>query len=179
MLLRLRCGVLTGVVAGLLGGSPAAQTATVPALKAAFLYNFAKFTEWPAEALPSGAPLAICATDEAIVHALAQTTEGRAIGGHAVHAQYVALDSARTRTCHVLYAGDLDQERAIRVLESLGGASILTVSDFDQFVRLGGVVELFVEDGRMRFAIGVESARRARLQISSKLLSLAKIIQAT
>jgi hypothetical protein len=173
---RLRNGVVTGVVAGLLGGYPAAQTAAAPVLKAAFLYNFAKFTEWPADVLPTNGPLSICATDEAVVKALVQTTAGRTIDGHVVEIQLLPVDSPKLRTCHVLYAADLDRDRAVRLMESLQGASILTVSDLDQFVRLGGVAEFFVEDGRMRFAIGVESARRARLQLSSKLLSLAKII---
>jgi hypothetical protein len=74
-----------------------------------------------------------------------------------------------------LYAPTLDEASAARLLEGLKDAPVLTVSDFDRFVALGGVARFFLERGQMRFAISPESGRRARLQLSSRLLSLAKI----
>lgn len=151
------------------------QTVAAPALKAAFLYNFAKFTQWPAEALKAGAPLIMCANDDEVADALARATEGRVVDGHRVEVRPVGANAPRLRDCHVLYVSDLDRTGALQLLETLKGAPVLTVSDLDQFVQIGGVAQFFVEGGQMRFAINLESARRAGLQLSSKLLSLAKI----
>ena len=166
---------MTVLLAGV-AASGWAQTVAAPALKAAFLYNFAKFTEWPADALGPGSPLGVCTTDEAVFDQLVKSTAGRSIGDHQVAARRVAADDASLRGCHVLYIPDLDATGTARLLEALKDAAVLTVGDGEAFVKFGGVAGLFVENGQMRFAIGVESARRARLELSSKLLSLAKII---
>jgi hypothetical protein len=76
-----------------------------------------------------------------------------------------------------VYLGATDQERATSILEELHGASVLTVSNGSEFVRLGGIVGLFVDQGRMRFAINPDAAQRAGLRLSSRLLQLAKILK--
>jgi len=153
-----------------------AQTVAAPALKAAFLYNFAKFTEWPADALRMGAPLAVCTTDAAVFDELARTTTGRAIDGHPVETHRVTLDSAALRGCHVLYISDPDVKRTAQFLDAVKGIPVLAVGDGDDFVKLGGVAGFFIESGQMRFVVSVDAARRARLELSSKLLTLARII---
>jgi hypothetical protein len=159
------------------GGSVApAQSASAPALKAAFLYNFAKFTEWPADALGLGAPLVMCVVDDAkLTKALEEATAGRDVEGHALVVRKVEIDGP-VRSCHLLYA-DLDAKRGGRLIETLKGASVLTVTDFDAFASMGGTTNLFVEDGRMRFAVNLDATNRARLRLSSRFLSLAKIVK--
>jgi len=170
------CGAALAI-ALLLAPGAHAQTATAPELKAAFLYNFAKFVEWPSESMPAGAPLVVCVLgDDAVADALEETVKGRVIDGHQVKAQRVKVDSP-LRTCHVLYVSGMDAKRSIELLEGLADASVLTASDFDRFAQLGGVSNFFVENGRMRFAVNIESAQRARLQVSSKLLGLARIVK--
>jgi hypothetical protein len=149
--------------------------APAPSLKAAFLYNFVKFTQWPADALGPKAPLIMCATDDGVVDALTRATTARDVEGHPLVVRAVGVDGTDARSCHVLYAPTLDEASAARLLEGLKDAPVLTVSDFDRFVALGGVARFFLERGQMRFAISPESGRRARLQLSSRLLSLAKI----
>jgi hypothetical protein len=88
--------------------------------------------------------------------------------------------SAHTRTlrgCHVLYIADTDPARITATLDELRNAPILTVGDGDQFARGGGMIGLFIEDGRMRFAINTDAAQRAGLRFSSRLLSLARIVK--
>jgi hypothetical protein len=171
--------VTRAVLAALLtlGGSALAggQSAAAPNLKAAFLYNFVKFTQWPADALGPQAPLAMCATDEAVVDALTRATAGRDVDGHPLAVRRVAVDGADLRSCHVLYAPALNDESARQLLDAVKDAPVMTVSDFNRFVALGGVARFFMEGSQMRFAISPEMGRRARLQLSSKLLSLAKI----
>ena len=173
---RLRCGAAL-TIALLLAAHADAQTATAPELKAAFLYNFAKFVEWPSESMPAGTPLVVCVLgDGAVADALEETVKGRAIDSHQVTTRRVKIDSS-LRTCHVLYVSGVDAKRSLELLEGLGDSAVLTASDFDRFAQLGGVANFFVENGKMRFAVNIESAQRARLQVSSKLLGLAKIVK--
>ena len=153
-----------------------AQAVTQPALKAAFLFNFAKFVEWPAESSQAG-PLTACVLDDtAVEESLNQLVSGPPASGRPV----ALLKGARNRSlrlCHVLYVGDSDPARIAATLDELKAAPILTVGDGDAFARNGGMIGLFIEDGRMRFAINPDAAQRAGLRLSSRLLSLAKIVK--
>jgi hypothetical protein len=163
------CG-LTSVVS--------AQTATATALKAAFLYNFAKFTEWPSDALAPGEPLVLCViNDRAVADELARLTKDKAVDGHALVVSAKKPDAADLGSCRVLFASGLDAKRSAVLLDSMAGHPIFTVSDLDGFAQSGGVAGLFVEGGLMRFAINLEAVQRAKLRLSSKALSLAKIVK--
>ena len=145
-------------------------------VKAAFLYNFAKFTEWPADALGPGAPLVLCVVDDLkLAKALEEATAGRDVDGHTLVVRKIELDGP-VRSCHLLYA-DVDTQKGARLIETLRGASVLTVTDYGLFAAMGGTTNLFVEDGRIRFAVNLEATNRARLRISSRLLSLAKLVK--
>jgi hypothetical protein len=154
-----------------------AQSATVPALKAAFLFNFAKFTAWPADALSADQRLTLCVMgDASITDALERTISGRHVEGRQLAVRVVAIDGA-IRSCHLLYAGGLDVARSAQLVQALDGAAVFTVGDNDRFAESGGVAALIFDGDRMRFAINVMAAQRARLKLSSKLLGLAKIIR--
>lgn len=177
MAMRLRC-VLIAIAAVLfpLRAVAIGQAVTQPALRAAFLYNFAKFTEWPGEAAATS-PLTLCVVDDvAVESALAELVGGSVINGRPVAISHGA-SGARLRACHLLYIGEASDDRMTSVLEELQGAPVLTVSTGDGFVRLGGMVGLFVEEGRMRFAINPDAAQRAGVKLSSRLLTLAKILK--
>jgi hypothetical protein len=153
------------------------QSASATALRAAFVYNFAKFTEWPADAMAPDSPIVFCvADDEEMADALEQLVKGHAVGRHTLTVRRVKVDNA-VRSCHVLYASALDVRRTTELLGAVERAPVLTVGDYEPFARLGGVASFFVEDGKMRFAVNVDSAQRARLQFSSKLLILARIVR--
>jgi hypothetical protein len=153
------------------------QSVMVPALKAAFLYNFARFAEWPAAALPPGQRLSLCVVgDDAVADALEPLIKGRAVDGHELTRQIVKFDGP-VRSCHLLYVSGRDAKEVRQLLAAVQGASVFTVSDRDKFAESGGVAQLILESDRMRFAINVAAAQRARLQLSSKLLTLATIIK--
>ena len=158
-------------------GSVAAQGVSGTALKAAFLYNFAKFAEWPADALAPTQRLSLCVVGvDAVADALEQTIKGHTIEGHDLSVQVVNADGP-IRSCHLLYAGGLDARQSTQLIDALKGAPVFTVSDGDKFAELGGVAQLILEKDRMHFSINVAAAQRARLQLSSKLLSLATIVK--
>jgi hypothetical protein len=176
---RLLYAVLTGLLVGavparaLAGGDAVA----VSTLKAAFLYNFAKFSEWPAGVLVPGQRLAMCVVgDAAVADALGETIKGHAIDGHELTVTVLKVDQSASG-CHLLYVSASEAKRSAAVLLAVRGLSVFTVSDADRFAESGGVAQLIVENDRMRFAINFDAAQRGRLKISSKLLSLAKIVK--
>jgi len=150
-----------------------AQDVTEPSLKAAFIYNFTKFTAWPAAVMPLAGPLVVCVLgDPAVSSALERTVKGRVLEGHSMAVSYVALAGPQ-RACHVLYVSGVTADQAKRIVAALRDEPVLTISDIEGFTELGGIAQFFYEHGQLRFSVQLESARRARLQISSKLLALA------
>ena len=165
----------TGVFA--LGEQSRAQAPSELDVKVALLYNFAKFVEWPPDALPPSAPLNLCVLgDQPLRSALGAAIKGRVISGHDLTASDVAIDGSLDR-CQVLYARGMDASAVRTLVKAAAGLPVFTVSDFDRFAELGGVANFFREGDRTRIAVNVEAARRSRLQISSKLLALATIVK--
>ncbi|HYT77352.1 MAG TPA: YfiR family protein [Vicinamibacterales bacterium] len=159
-----------------------AQGVTAPALKAAFVVNFAKFADWPEDVVSLGAQFRFCVLGApavaAAVRALVAQQQRKGPGVIvATLAANAAEDPTELRSCQILYISGFDRNRMAGVLDSIAGASILTVSDLDGFARIGGVAELYFEDDRMRFAINVESAQRARLRLGAPLLTLARVVK--
>lgn len=145
--------------------------------RVAYLYNFAKFVEWPADVLPPHAPIALCVLgDAALGGELEDAVRGHEIAGHKVAVSTVKADGP-LRACHLLYITGLDQKHADQLLAAVAGTPVFTVSDGERFAQRGGVANLIFDGGRMRFSINVNSAQHAHLTISSRLLALATIIK--
>ena len=160
-----------------LGAAPALGQPNASALKAAFLYNFAKFTEWPADVLAPAQRLSLCVVgDDAVADAIEQVIKGRAVEGHKLVVQIVKADGF-LRSCHLLFVGGRDAKRSSQILDTLKGSTVFSVGESDKFAESGGVAQLILENDRMRFAVNVASVRRARLNVSSKLLTLATIVK--
>jgi hypothetical protein len=150
-----------------------AQDVTEPALKAAYIYNFAKFTEWPGTA-PAAGPFVMCVLgDVAVGEALERAVVGRALAGRPIVTSRV-IPSDPKRACHLLYVSGLSVAQAGSVVADLHELPVLTISDIEGFTDVGGIAQLFFEHGQLRFRIQLDPAKRARLQISSRLLILAK-----
>ncbi len=149
-----------------------AQDVTGPALKAAFIYNLAKFIEWPEDA-PAARPFVMCVVgDAAVSEALERAVYQRRLGNSVI--SVVRMTSvAPQRGCHVLYLSGVSREQTSLHLGTLRNAPVLTISDLEGFTDSGGMVQFFFEHGQLRFRVGLESAKRAGLQISAKILSLA------
>jgi hypothetical protein len=150
-----------------------AQDVTGPALKAAFIYNFAKFTEWPGDR-PVAEPFVMCVLgDDAVGDALDRAVSGRILERHAITTSRVVI-SAPKRACQVLYVSGVSAAQAGLAIADLRDAPVLTISDIEGFIEVGGIAQFFFEHGQLRFRIELESAKRAKLQISSRLLIMAK-----
>jgi hypothetical protein len=153
------------------------QDVTEPSLKAAFIYSFAKFTGWPADVLSATSPFVACVLgDERTGDALERAVKGRLLDGHLVKVAMVTVDGP-LRSCHLLYVSGITASQATQVAAALRNLPVLTISDMESFATLGGVAYMFVESGKMRFDLNYGLAKRNRLQLSSKLLSLASRVR--
>lgn len=147
-------------------------------LKAAFLYNFAKFAEWPAQSFSAaGAPLELCiAGDNPFRGALVTTTAGKRVHARPLKVSPVAgiknLDG-----CHVLFVGPMTKRQMARLILATRKRPILTVSESAEFARAGGIIHLKTVNKKVRFVINLDAAKRAGVKFSSKLLRLAEIVQ--
>ena len=143
-------------------------------LKAAFLYNFAKFVEWPSEALPqNNSPFVIGILGEnPFADDLKKTVAGKKVSDHPI--DVVPFSTAAEATnCHILFISSSEKTRLAEIFKSLQGVPILTVGETEQFTEAGGMVNFVREANKIRFQINDNTAKVARLKISSKLLSLA------
>jgi uncharacterized protein DUF4154 len=146
-------------------------------VKAAYLFNFLKFVEFPNESFADPlAPIIIgIVGDDPFGSALPQVVTGKTVQGRdLVIRSYRAGEDLRG--AHILYISASEKKRLPVILSSLHGSSVLTVADMDGFLEAGGMIQFLNENDRVRFAINVDATNRARLKMSSKLLSLAKVV---
>lgn len=143
-------------------------------LKAAFVYNFVLFTDWPA---PSDAgALNVCVGSDSGLRAAMAEFHDRTVKGRRLAVRGWAEDDA-ARHCHVLVLDSADRERWARLRKAIAGASVLTVADDGDIGRSGAVITLYLENNRVAFDIDLNAARQAKLVLSSKLLRLARTTQ--
>ncbi len=146
-------------------------------IKAAFLYNFAKFVEWPADAFPDPhAPIVVgIVGEDPFGSVLDKIVLGKSVNGRELLIKRFK-PGPDLRNCHILFISSSEKKHLAPILESLQGSSVLTVGETDRFVQSGGVVNFILEENKVRFEINSDAAGRARLKISSKLLALARIV---
>jgi hypothetical protein len=155
----------------------AAQTSTVEdQVKAAFLYNFAKFVDWPPQAFAgAGDPFAFCVAGDAFGGALEKVLYAETLNGRRLVVRRIA-PADNLQGCQIIYVPSSESGRYPQVT-TLGTAPILTVGETEDFINNGGMIR-FVESGhRIQFQVNTEAAERASLKLSSKLLRLAEIVR--
>lgn len=142
-------------------------------VKAAFLFNFAKFVEWPD---PASGPIRLCIVgDDPFGNNLEETVRGKTINGRPIAIRRIKAGE-NPQGCQIAFISA--SERPPRsLLDLLQGASTLTVGEAPNFAKQGGIINFVLEDNKVHFEINVDAAEQARLRISSKLLSLAKIVR--
>jgi hypothetical protein len=143
-------------------------------LKAGYLFNFAKFVEWPAS-VPQDA-LTICFLGGAGVQQFLSTDAGsKRIGARGLVVRSLR-EHDTSNGCNVLYVDSALPSAALSSLND-NSAPILTVSDAKEFTRSGGIIALYTESNRLKFIVNVQNAQRAGLRISSNLLQLATLVE--
>lgn len=147
-------------------------------LKLAFLYNFAKFVEWPADAFPSPQePLNICIVGrDPFDSELEQQVSERTINGHpCVTRRLRPTDDLST--CHVIFVPAGSDSSLPAVLKQASATGAITVGESTGFASRGGTANFVLQGTRLRFEVNLAASQRARSRISSRVLALAKIIR--
>lgn len=143
-------------------------------LKAAFIYNFAKFVEWPADVFKNESSpinLVVLGTDP-FGTALDTIREKNIKGRKLVIRRISRIENLEE--CHLLFVCASERGQLRTILNSIKNQSILTISDMEKFAPLGGIIGLITVEDKIQFEINLEAAQRQRLKISSELLKLAR-----
>lgn len=157
----------------------AAQTVQASAsdVQAVFLFNFAQFVEWPAEAFSDPrAPLVIgILGKDPFGGFLDETVRGETVRGRTFRVdRYRRVEDVSE--CHILFISRSESKRLDSILAALKDKPILTVSNGDDFDRAGGIIRFILDKSKIRLSVDLEAAQAARLTFSSKLLRSAEIV---
>ena len=159
------------------------DNAKVRKVKAAYLYNFAKFVEWPDNTFKKDkTPFVIGVLgDDLFSLVLDDTVRSRTIAGRSVKIRRFRWtdeeDRAEIIGCQILYIGTSEQDRLHEILDTLRQRHVLLVSDIPEFARDGGMIGYVLDQGRIVFEVNRESLKKGELKASSKLLQLARIVE--
>jgi len=147
-------------------------------IKAGFIYNFARLVEWPATAFAqpdSPIVIGIWGTDP-FGPVIDQVLDGKRVNGRGfVVKRLKSLNDLKD--CHILFVSSSEVARLNEAIHLTKSMPVLTIGEMPGFARHGGIINLTLEDSKVRFEVNVEAAKEAELNISSRLLALAKIIQ--
>jgi len=156
---------------------PAQPKATEYQVKAAYLFNFAKFVKWPPDTDAARvSSFEICILGKDPFGAALDTT----VGGEKIDAEPVAIrridQASQSKSCRILFISKSEESHLTGILTEVDGSDTLTVSDIPRFSKRGGMIEFVPEGNRVRFGINLDSAERSRLTVSSELLKVATTV---
>ena len=156
---------------------PASNEAEV---KAAFIYNFLKFVDWPPSSVPrADRPLTVAIVgDGPVAEATAKLLQGKRVSVHPVLVVRVEPGEPLSEV-HAVFITGADQKEAHRTLASMASTAVLTISDDPHFASRGGMIGLYVEDRRVRFEVNTDATDASGLRVSSRLLALARLVRSS
>ncbi len=169
--------ILAMLLAMLAPGMPAQDVREEYQVKAAYLFNFAKFVEWPAQAFRApDAPLVLCVAGRDPFGGVLAAYERRIVHGRELRVRRnVAV--GELRGCHLLYVSESEERRLAPTLAAAVDMPVVTVSDLDGFIDAGGMIGLVEADARIQFEVNLGSASRAGIRVSAQLLRLARRVR--
>lgn len=166
-------GALALIAAGGINTGAQAQSLEEHDVKAAFVLKLVNFVQWPSSNT-NDLVIGFIGAD-ATSDALQRQVAGKPVNGRRVVVRRLGLDGD-LKACQMIFVGDSERKNTPSVLERVRGTSVLTVGESDGFGQHGGIINLLLNEGRIRFEVNPHGAERAHLQISSRLLSLATIV---
>ncbi|HVB87619.1 MAG TPA: YfiR family protein [Candidatus Dormibacteraeota bacterium] len=176
-----RRAVVVALVASILSGTRVLAQQNGPSeyqLKAAFLFNFAKFVDWPPGSFAGPkSPFVICILGpDPFGQTIDDTLRGQTMDSRPVTVLRVQ-DPPQLRRCQVAFVGATEAGHLPAIVQALRGANVLLVGETPGFAAAGGAIQFEMRDRHIRFSINPAAAERAGLRVSSKLLSLATIVR--
>jgi hypothetical protein len=146
-------------------------------VKAAFLYNFAKFVEWPEGTFSDEtSPLVLCILGDDPFGDSIDSIKGKTIMGRELRIKRLS-DEEEIGSCHIVFVSESERGRLSYIIRKARRLNVLTVSDINGFAGRGGIIGFTKRENKVRFDINVEAAEGSKLKISSKLLKLATIVR--
>lgn len=167
------CSALLAIL--LLPAMASAETPSEDRLKAGFILNFAKFTDWPAAGGESNR-LLVCSLGARPLAGNLEALQGQVVQGREVQVR-AAVRPSELRECQVLFITVDEQARIESVLQQLARLPVLTISDVPNFVQAGGMIGLFEENSKMRFDVNLTALRQNNLGMSASVLRLARTVK--
>ena len=160
------------------GQTPAARAQQEGQVKAAFLFNFAKFVEWPPGTFANDQAAIILGFPEGEPMAAAlDALQGKMVQGRRLEVRH-CRGPEDYRGCQIIFVSAAGKARLPQILGSLRNTPVLTVTDEeDNFSKMGGIINFIVAGDKIRFEISINNARRSGLKISSQLLKLARTVE--
>lgn len=146
-------------------------------VKAAFIYKFINFIEWPARAWrTTGNTIVIGVFGESPILEALNSLPSKKIQGRYIKIKHIK-NLQDLKSCHIVFIGTVKKPSMKNILDHLKGACVLTISDTKEFARMGGMINFFLDKEKIRFEMNPDAAKEAELKISSKILRLAKIVR--
>ncbi len=174
---RLKAAAGPGIGAGADPGVGVDKPTHADRLKAAFLYNFVKFTDWPDEAFAdSDTPLKLCTFGAEGLHSALHQVQGKKVKSRILTTRHPA-SAAELDECHLIFFGAAEWPELEKMIKDMNHRPVLTVSEVPGFTRLGGIINLKTVNGKIRIEINVAAAEAVGLRFSSKLLRLSKVVR--
>jgi len=174
----------TGIIAAILllyqGGvlaEPAWASSVEYRVKAAFLYNFTKFVEWPTHGGGTGKAFQIGILGEDLFGSEIEGLAGKAVGDRILKVNRYPGWNDRAANCDILFISKSQERDLKEIIRRLNGSPVLTIGDSTDYARRGVIINFFMEDNKVRFGINLKQAQRAGFKISSRLLKLAVILE--
>lgn len=160
-----------------LGDARTADDVEYP-IKAALLYRFAQFTEWPASALAGHDQLTLCVLGEDPFGGLLDGIAGNSVQQRKLAVQRIA-DPQQLNQCHIVFVGATKPDTLSHAIKRSRQLNVLTVADAKGFAAAGGMIQFVIVDNRVQFEINSAAADKAGLKLSSHLLKLARVLHTT
>ena len=143
-------------------------------IKAAFMYNFVKFIQWPESAfIDPESPVFICILGKDPLMDALQSITGKMVRGRRIVISHIENISS-VKGCHILFVTKSEKSMAKHIISKFKGSPVLTVSDMDDFVKAGGMIGMVRVENKIRFNINLVATQDSGLTISSQLLKLAQ-----
>jgi preprotein translocase subunit Sec61beta len=173
ILLLIGCGALVATV--LAGHAWAGELEAK--VKAAYIYNFTKFIDWPGEEkVSAGEPIKICIIGSDPIRTTLGELANREAKGRPLKIMRVK-DASSISPCHLLFISRSEEPQLPLILQRLQGTRVLTVSDMPQFAQRGGMISFITEKERVKIEINPRVVRQSGLKVSAKLLEIARVVQ--
>jgi len=150
----------------------AAQEQDEYEVKAAFIFNFLKFMEWPQTGASGNFEICILG-DDPFEKTLDQLTKGKSAFGRPIQVRRIK-DPVEARSCQIAFASSAERAKAAKLIDAVRGTAVLTVGETPEFLHAGGMIALSMDGSHVNIVINANATQTAGIKVSAKLMSLAK-----